>query len=127
MPPPHKPPRVIHEPNVDNSFSWAFVDGASQGRPRTGGARGIIHLSSSRSLHFAAGLGEASNNQAKFAAVNILLRVSLGLGVDKLQVIGDSLLVMDCLNNHKPPVDIFLLPFFEDIVKVRSQFSFLSF
>ena len=47
--------------------------------------------------------------------------------MDRLQVISDSLLVMDCLKNHKPSVDIFLLPFFEDIVKVRSQFTFLSF
>ena len=106
---------------MDDSFPWDFVDGASQGRPRMGGAGGIIHLSFSKSLHFAAGLGEASNNQAKFAAVNILSRVSLGLGVDRLQVISDSLLVMDCLKNHKPSMDIFLLPFFEDIVRVRSQ------
>ena len=92
-----------------------------------GGARGIIHLSPSRSIHFAVGLGDSSNNQAKFVAVNILLRLSLELGVDRLQAVGDSLLVVVCLKEHKAPVDIFLLPLFEDIGRVRNHFSFLSF
>ena len=112
---------------MDDNFPWAFADGASQGWPRLGGARGIIHLSPYRSIHFATGLGEASNNQAELAAVNILLRLTLELGVDRLQVAGDSLLVVDCLKMHKAPVDIFLLPLFEDIDRVRTHFSFLSF
>ena len=57
-----KPPRIISTAIVDDNFPWAFVDGASQGRPWLGGTGGIIHLSPSRSIHFAIGLGEAYNN-----------------------------------------------------------------
>ena len=32
----HKPPRVISAPIMDDTFPWAFVDGASQGRPQKG-------------------------------------------------------------------------------------------
>ena len=76
--------RVNSIPIVDVSFLWALVDGASQGQPRFSGAGGIIHLSSSRSIHFAAGLRDATNNQAEFVVVKILLRRSLSLGMDRL-------------------------------------------
>ena len=124
---PHRPPHVISMPIVDDTFPRAFVDSAAPRRPHMGGAGGIIHLSSSRSIHFAVGLGVTSNNWAKFVVVNILLRLSLALGVDKLQVIGDSLLVVYCLKDHKPSMDIFLLPYFEDIDRARTHFTFLSF
>ena len=80
----HKPPRVISVPIMDDIFLWDFVDCASQGRPQIGGDGGIIHLSSTRSIHFAVGWGDASNNQVEFVVFNILLRISLALGVDKL-------------------------------------------
>ena len=92
-----------------------------------GGVGGIIHIPPSRSIHFATGLGEASNNQSEFPVINILLRLALELGMDRLQVVGDSLLVVDCLKEHKAPMDIFILPLFEDIDRVRTHFSFLSF
>ena len=110
-----KPVCVIIASIVDDSYPRAYVDGASQGRPRAGGAGGIIHLSSSRSLHFLVGSGYVSKNQAEFAAFKILLRLSLSHGVDRLQVFGDSKLVVDFLKEFKPPLDIFLLPFFEEI------------
>ena len=66
---------------MDDSFPWDFVDGASQDSPRISGARGILHLTSSHSIHFAAGMGAASNNLAEFATFKILLRLSLSYDI----------------------------------------------
>ena len=38
------------------------------------------------------------------------LKLSLSLGVDRLHIIGDSKLTMDCLKLDKPPWGIFILP-----------------
>ena len=105
----------IKDPIVDVSSPWAFVDGTSQGRPQIGGAGGILHLNYAQSFHFSAGLGDGTNNYAEFATIIFLWKLSFSLGVDRLQIIGDSKLTTDCLKLGKPHRDIFLLPIYEYI------------
>ena len=75
------------------------MDGASQG----------LYLFNSRFIHFVVGLGDVSNNHVEFVDFKIFLRLSLSLGVDKLQFLGYSKLAVDCLKLYKPSRDIFLL------------------
>ena len=79
------------------------MDGASQGKPRVGGAGGTIHISNHLSFQFVVGLGDMTNNCAEFSACVILLRLSHKLGVHQLHIFGDYKLIIDCLKLRKPP------------------------
>ena len=112
---------------MDECFPWAFVDGASQGRTWSGGAGGILHLSISHSIHFVASLGDVSNNSTEFAAIKVLLCLSHSIGILHLHIYGDSKLVINSLKLGKPPWNIFLLPLYDDIDRIRVHFQRIIF
>jgi ribonuclease HI len=76
---------------IDKTGSWAYFDGAAQRKPPIGGAGGILYLSDSHFLKFKVGIGRSTNNKAELLALKLTLRLAVEHGVQKLQVMGDSM------------------------------------
>ena len=75
--------------------AWACLDRAAQGEPSVGGVGGILYLSNSHLLKFKAGIGRSTNNKAELFALKPILRMAVERGVQKLQGIGVSKVVID--------------------------------
>jgi len=93
---------------IDRTGAWVFFDGASQGEPAVGGAGGILHLLDTHFFKFAAGLGRSTNNKAEIFVVFLVMRCAISRGILKLQVFGDSKLVVDWLAQRRALKNIHL-------------------
>jgi len=80
---------------IDESSEWDFFDGDYQGNPYLYGVEGTILLKASHHLDLLVGLGCGTNNWAKLRTSVALLRMTMELGVEKLQVHGYSKLIKD--------------------------------
>ena len=120
---PIKPSRVIKEEIIDKSYSWASVDGGYKGRSRFRGVGRIIFSTDDHWYIFSIGLGESTNNYAKLALDKLLLILALSLEILCIHIFGDFKLVFDYMNLGKPPRNIYLLQFFENIIKIGSHFQ----
>ena len=72
-----------------------YFDGASKGNPReVGEGEVIINLEEKTKVKYAWGLGVTSNNQAKALALWQGLKICLDNGVNSLNIVGDSKLII---------------------------------
>ena len=72
-----------------------FFDGSASGNPHLCGARGILYLKEDHYFTFKAGWGVGTNNLAELYAMKLLLILALDKQITKIQVFGDSLLVIN--------------------------------
>ena len=72
-----------------------FFDGFASGSPQVCGAGGILFLKDDHYFTFKAGLGEGPNNFAELYALKLLITLALDKQVSRIQVYGDSLLVIN--------------------------------
>ena len=87
----------------------------------------MIYLFESIRYTFSGGNGTATNNLANFFAIHMVLNLAIHNKVKLLQVLKDSLLVIDWLNNEKPPKYIYLKSIFEDICRLLILFYGVTF
>ena len=66
---------------IEKSKSWAYFNGASQGRPSMGGMGDLIFLSDSHSFKFSIGIGRSSNNKVKMMAFKLVMPLAISKGV----------------------------------------------
>jgi hypothetical protein len=88
---------TLKEEVINKAIPRAYFDGASQGSPPKGGARGISYLSSNHCISFKAGIGQESNNYCELMELKLILQLAQEHGVSQLQIFGDSLLVIQWL------------------------------
>jgi len=130
MKPPHKASWEIRLAEMD-FIKWRsvlnewclFFDGASKGNPGKAGGGGII-LEPSGKIHlsYAWGLGQASNNQAEILALWQGLTQARNLNIQKINIFGDSRLIIKAVHTKKVPSDIYLGQIFKKICLLLSQF-----
>ena len=72
-----------------------FFDGTSASDPHLYGAGGILFIKDDHYFTFKASLGIGTNNLAELCALKLLLSLDLGNQISKIQVFGDSLLVIN--------------------------------
>jgi hypothetical protein len=63
--------KTLVEVVINKYFPWDFFDGASQGTPPGGGARGILHLSQSHSVSFKEGNKSRKNNYCELMTLKL--------------------------------------------------------
>ena len=63
---------------------------------------GLLYISDCHYYKFAAGIGLATNNNAELFVVMMVLKFAIYLGINKLQVFGDLLLVIYWLSHKRP-------------------------
>ena len=72
-----------------------FFDGASKGNLGIAGAGGVIYDSNgNKKIEYACGIGRATNNEAEWYVVIKGLELAKDMGIEKLSIIGDSLIVI---------------------------------
>ena len=88
--------RRLLEVNIDRSSPWAFFDGASQNNLCGGGA--VLYLSETHFFVMSMGLGGGTNNFAELMSLKLLLMFALEKGCTELNFLGDSLNVINWIN-----------------------------
>jgi len=82
-------------PSIDCEVPWGYFDGASQGGSATRGDGAVPFMDSSFYFHLKYAAGEGTNNRVELYALWILLKCAKEKGLHKLQVLGDSKLVIN--------------------------------
>jgi ribonuclease HI len=85
--------------NTDTiDYPVAFFDGAAQGDGRCCGAGGIIKLSASLTYKWYVNCGQGTNTKAELMGAWATLQLAKYLDIEKLQVFGDSLVIINWLS-----------------------------
>ena len=87
-----------------------------------GGTGGILYLFEDHWYKFEARIGRETNNIIDMKALRLMLQMTLLKRIQKLQVFGDSLLVICWLILKKPQKNIILKPRFKDIFHYMGLF-----
>ena len=87
--------RIITEEIIDKTKPWGFFDGSASSNPHLCGAGGILYLKEDHYFTLKVGLGIGTNNLVELYAMKLLLILALDKPITKVQVFGDSLLVIN--------------------------------
>jgi len=120
--------RKAFEEQIGKSGAWAYFDVDCQGDPPICGAGGVIHLDDHHIISFKVGLSRGTINKAKLMALKLPLILSAEKGAQKLQIFGDSLVVVKWKNWTNSLENFNLQPICEGIQLARRALnSLLSF
>ena len=117
--------RNIQPESINESFPWAYFDGASDDND-TCGAGLVIHFSTENSLRASVGLGQGSNNFAELKALHLLLCWLISKQINQIQIFGDSRNVVNWFNGTQQCRNFILLPLLKEIRRLKSFFSEIS-
>ena len=81
---------------IDRTLPWAFFDGAAQNNLCGGGA--VFYLTESHYFFLSLGLGGGTNNFAELMSLKMLLMFAVEKGCTVLNFFGDSLNVINWIN-----------------------------
>ena len=88
--------RRLLEVEIDRTAPWAYFDGAAQNNSCGGGT--VLFLTESHYFVMSMGLGEGTNNYAELMSLKLLLIFALEKGCNELNFLGDSLNVINWIN-----------------------------
>lgn len=111
-------------PSADYKLNF---DGASKGNPGLSGAGMVIYKNGEEIWSSCKFIGYKTNNQAEYSALILGLDNALKLGIKRLSVLGDSLLVINQLNNIYRVKSEFLFELHKEAVALKSKFEFIEF
>jgi ribonuclease HI len=90
-----KNPRLLVMSHLDFEIPWGFFDGAFQGHPPMCGVGVVLHLKKNHYIHIRYAPSSGTNNRVEFIALWTLLEAGIKKVVRKLQVLGNSMLVVE--------------------------------
>ena len=76
-----------------------YFDGSAIGDPKTCGAGGMIYFFDEHYFSFKTGLGTGTNNFTEICALKLLLTLAREKHIVKIQIFGDSQLVINWANS----------------------------
>ena len=71
---------------------------------------------------FKEGLVLSSNNKVELLALQLVLELDFNLGIQKLHIFGDSLLVIEWMEKEKNVHNIFLCPLYDELMVIALTF-----
>lgn len=119
--------RVIIILEIDKRFTQAYFDEASQGDPPLGGVGGILHLSETIKLCIKYAPGQASNSRVELEALWAVLKVTQSKLILRIQMYGDSKMVIDWAKEKRHIIETHLQYFLIEIRSLVSSFEFVSY
>jgi ribonuclease HI len=119
--------RFIVPPPIDYTIPWGYFDGASQGHPPACGVRVVLFIIHSHYIHIRYSPGGRTNNRAELIALWTLLETTKEKNMTKLQVFGDSKLVIDWARGQNNIQNPRLASILRDIKLTFRNFKWLSF
>jgi ribonuclease HI len=102
-------------------------DGASKGNPGLSGAGMVIYKNNEEIWSSCKFIGYKTNNQAEYSALIFGLKGALTLGITSLSVLGDSLLVINQVNNIYKVNSACLHDLYKEAQALKTQFDFIEF
>ena len=118
--------RSIFVEEIDQTYAWGYFDGSAAGDPMICGAGGILFISDSHYVSFKAGLGLGTNNYAELCALKLLLRLSRKYNLDKIQVFGDSQLVINWASGKYRLLNLDLAMILQDVHCLVDSHDYVS-
>jgi ribonuclease HI len=112
---------------VNKLIPCGFFDGASQGEPRRCGAGGLLYLLDSHSFELSSSLGVGTKKIVELSIVILLLLFALERGCHSLQFFGDSMIVINWLNEIQRFQFIRLCPLLEEVITLKKKWEYISF
>jgi len=109
-----------------NEYTMNF-DGASKGNPGLSGAGAVIYKNQEEIWSAAKFVGFKTNNQAEYSSLILGLKGALNLGINHLSVLGDSLLVINQVNNIYKVKSEAILNLYNEVLQLKAQFAFIEF
>lgn len=101
----------------------AYIDGGSRGNPGPAGFGVFMKTEASEIIEIAGFLGTTTNNVAEYAGLLEALNVAKELGADDLEIVSDSLLLVNQMNGTFRVKHPNLIPLYK---KARGLVSFFS-
>ena len=109
------------------TYAWGYFDGSAAGDPMICGAGGILFIFDFHFVSFKAGLGLGTNNYAKLCALKLLLRLTRQHNLDKIQVFGDSQLVINWATGKYRLLNTELAMILQDVHCLADSLDYVSF
>ena len=119
--------RQVVVESIDISFPWGYFDGSAAGDPKVCGAEGILFFSEECFISFKDGLGNGTNNYAELLGLKLLLKLALENHIIKLQVFGDSHLVINWVNGLYRMHNLLLSPLLSKVIKFSGMLDSVIF
>ena len=88
---------------IDILGSSTYFDGVVEGTPHIGGDWGVLYISHDHSIKFSACIGHSTNNQAEMMDLKLLVQLVVEHGIQNVQMMEDSHLVIDWMRLKKIP------------------------
>ena len=110
---------------MDKNTPWAFFDGASQNSKCGGGD--TLFLNTNHHFQISVGLGSRTNNFAELMTSKLLLCFAIERNCKKLQVFGDSMVVINWINKTQRCRNSSLDTLYEEVNKILTNFESISF
>jgi ribonuclease HI len=102
-------------------------DGASKGNPGLSGAGAVIYKNGEEIWSSCKFIGYKTNNQAEYSALILGLKGALTLNIKCLSVLGDSLLVINQVNNIYKVKSVCLHDLYKEAQSLKTEFDFIEF
>jgi len=120
-PPPTRPRNIQPMPNIDRTIPWAFFDGAANQTGCGGGF--VLHINEHHRYLAKMGLGIGSNNYAQLSAIRNLLQFALTHHITDINIYGDSMLVVNWINNATECHSYTLSNILQDALTLKAAFN----
>ena len=95
---------------MDKYLAWGYFDGACQGSYSICGIGFILYLAETHRIQVKDNARRGTNNQGELKTMFYLLKSTLDRGIDKLQVKGDSSMVITWMKGSLQVQNNSLLP-----------------
>jgi ribonuclease HI len=96
--PEKKKRRIPTMPELIEETPWGFFDGTSQGHPLVCGVGAVLYINENHHFEVCYTPGRGSNMKAELTAIWALVFLTISLNLRKLQIFGDSQVVVDWIN-----------------------------
>ena len=110
--------------NLDIASPWAFFDGAAQNNLCGGGA--VLYLSETHFFVMSMGLGGGTNNFVELMSLKFLLMFALEKGCTELNFLGDSMNVINWINQTQECMHLRLAHIIYSIRQLLLRFDSFS-
>ena len=86
-----------------------------------------MHMTENHYFRLKWGLGDGTNNKAELLAIYMLLTFAHEKGLRRLQIFGDSMIVINWLNNAQRCHNILLTLILEEVSQLKATFDLITF
>jgi ribonuclease HI len=118
----------INEAKIYPSTEYTLnFDGASKGNPGLSGAGAVIYKNGQEIWSSHKFVGYKTNNQAEYSGLILGLKGAITLGITSLSVLGDSLLVINQVNNIYKVRSECLHELYKEAQALKTEFGFIEF